>query len=190
MQPILFYDIPSRLPVKDRAWSPNTWKIRQRTSSVSFMHRSANYTLPRWTLNYKQLSYKTVWVEYPDIEALSLEIGAEPAHKRENGDPYYTLPIIKDPNTDKIISDSHNIALYLDETYPERQVMPKGTAGLFFGFQGFLWEVIEEVSEHVQVYLPPLNIEATIELQHRSPRRAQYPESTVTGVLPPHTGSG
>ncbi|THU78683.1 hypothetical protein K435DRAFT_786154 [Dendrothele bispora CBS 962.96] len=41
---LVFFDIPSKIG----AWSPNTWKTR-------------------YSLNYKGIPYKTVWVESPDI---------------------------------------------------------------------------------------------------------------------------
>ncbi|KAJ7645542.1 hypothetical protein DFH06DRAFT_1211663 [Mycena polygramma] len=96
--PIILYDIPSKAP--GCAWSPNTWKIR-------------------YGLNYKGLAYKTEWIEYPDIEALCKKIGAEPSMIRKNGNPYYSLPVIQDPKTGAVISDSARIATYLDSTYPD-----------------------------------------------------------------------
>ncbi|KAJ7164636.1 hypothetical protein C8R43DRAFT_987643 [Mycena crocata] len=106
-QPIIFYDIPSKAP--GIAWSPNTWKTR-------------------YALNYKGLAYKTVWVEYPDIADLCKEIGAKETMIRKDGSPYYSLPIIHDPNTGAIISDSFRIAEYLDATYADTpKVIPAGT---------------------------------------------------------------
>lgn len=49
---------------------------------------------------------------------------------RKNGTPYYSLPVIQDPNTgeEKIISDSARIAEYLDSTYPDTpKIVPVGT---------------------------------------------------------------
>ncbi|EXJ71766.1 uncharacterized protein A1O5_05576 [Cladophialophora psammophila CBS 110553] len=48
-QQIILYDLPTRAP--RRCWSLNPWKTRM-------------------LLNYKRLNYQTVWVEYPDVEAL------------------------------------------------------------------------------------------------------------------------
>ncbi|KAI0365829.1 hypothetical protein BV20DRAFT_1027300 [Pilatotrama ljubarskyi] len=98
MEPILFYDIPgSRHGAK--AWSPNTWKTR-------------------YTLNIKGISYKTIWVEYPDIGPLMKKIGALPTDTNEDGTPLYTLPAIFDPNTKIALSESNAIVRYLDKTYP------------------------------------------------------------------------
>ncbi|KAF8990472.1 hypothetical protein BDQ17DRAFT_1402009 [Cyathus striatus] len=107
---ITFYDIPSTLPGK--AWSPNTWKIR-------------------YCLNYKGLEYKTEWIEYPDIEAVSKKLSIHPTDYQEDGSPYYTLPAIYDSSTGVVLANSFDIAKYLDVTYPEtRPVLPEGTQGL------------------------------------------------------------
>lgn len=67
-----------------------------------------------FALNLKGLRYGTVWVEPPDVAAVSKEIGAKPTNEIAE----YTLPAIKDPNNDTVISESINIVRYLDETYP------------------------------------------------------------------------
>ncbi|KII88641.1 hypothetical protein PLICRDRAFT_631738 [Plicaturopsis crispa FD-325 SS-3] len=112
---ITFYDIPSKAPIN--AWSPNTWKTR-------------------YSLNYKGIAYETVWVEYPDIEAVCKEIGAEPTTLKSDGSPYYTLPVIKDNATGVVVADSMKIAAYLDATYPETPALfPAGTRALQHAFQ-------------------------------------------------------
>ncbi|KAG9313020.1 hypothetical protein JVU11DRAFT_6459 [Chiua virens] len=114
--PIVFYDIPSKLGIN--AWSPNTWKTR-------------------YALNIKGVPYKTEWVEYPDIEALAKKIGAPSTGTKDDGSPAYTLPIISDPNTGKVVSDSFLIAVYLDATYPNRgaTLFPAGTKPLIAAFE-------------------------------------------------------
>lgn len=69
-------------------------------------------------LAYKGLSFKTEWVDWPDIENVCKAIGAEPTGIKAAGGPFYTLPVIRDPETGAVISDSLKIALYLDKTYP------------------------------------------------------------------------
>jgi glutathione S-transferase len=108
-EPLIFYDIPNKHSGQHRAWSPNTWKVRL-------------------ALNYKRIPYRTVWVEYPDIQPLCLAIGAV---QTTGG---YTLPIIHDPNTDRVVSDSWEIVKYLDAQYPERAVIPAGQDGLQYAF--------------------------------------------------------
>jgi len=107
IQPIIFYDIPSKAP--GVAWSPNTWKIR-------------------YALNFKELPYKTEWVEYPDIKELYTRLDIGPCQILKSGKPYYCLPVIHDPNTGATISDSARIADYLDSTYPGTPTLvPAGT---------------------------------------------------------------
>jgi glutathione S-transferase len=55
---------------------------------------------------------------------------------RKNGTPYYSLPVIQDPKTGKVISDSARIADYLDSTYPDTpKVIPAGTHALQKAFR-------------------------------------------------------
>jgi len=112
---IIFYDIPFAEP--GVCWSPSTWKAR-------------------YCLNYKGLPYRTEWVEYPDIEALCLKIGAAPGGFKDDGvTPEFTLPVIYDPTTNRAISESFEIAVYLDVTYPSTpRVIPPGMQGLQFAF--------------------------------------------------------
>ncbi|KAL0961168.1 hypothetical protein HGRIS_006140 [Hohenbuehelia grisea] len=89
----------------------------------------------RFSLNYKGLPYKTVWVEYPDIEKVSKEIGAAPTSTKADGQPRYTLPAIHDPATGTTLSDGPTIAAYLDAQYPDTPtLLPAGTAALQAAF--------------------------------------------------------
>ena len=89
-----------------------------------------------FALNYKGLSYRTEWVEYPDIEATCKRIGAKPTWNNADGSPLYTLPVIYDPSTDTVLADSTAIADYLDETYPDTpRLFPPGTRALQAAFQ-------------------------------------------------------
>ncbi|OCH87044.1 hypothetical protein OBBRIDRAFT_796579 [Obba rivulosa] len=119
LQKIQFYDIAGNC-TDDHAWSPNTWKTR-------------------YALNYKGLSYRTIWLEYPDIERVCKEVGAKPSQEPKEGDsapPYYSCPFIYDPNTNTAVSDSARIARYLDKTYPETPaVIPPGTDALHAAFE-------------------------------------------------------
>ncbi|KAG0708474.1 hypothetical protein DFH29DRAFT_892791 [Suillus ampliporus] len=47
----------------------------------------------------------------------------------------YTLPVIKDPNTGFVVADSLAIAEYLDKTYPEKPIMPRGAEALIGLFE-------------------------------------------------------
>lgn len=85
----------------------------------------------RFSLNYKGLPYRTEWVEYADIESVSLKHNATPTGKRPDGSDRYTLPMIYDPNTKRTVSESAAIATYLDDTYPDTPALfPAGTRAL------------------------------------------------------------
>lgn len=78
----------------------------------------------------KGLQFKTVWVEFPDIESVCKDIGAKPTRTG------YTLPVIHDPSTNAVVSDSIEIAKYLDATYPDTtSLFPPGSAALQEAFQ-------------------------------------------------------
>ncbi|KAF5317833.1 hypothetical protein D9619_012631 [Psilocybe cf. subviscida] len=111
---ITLYDIPSAHPLG--AWSPNTWKIR-------------------YALNYKDIPYKTEWVEYPDIEARCKELGIGPTIDRP-GLTLYTLPAIHDSTTNIYMVDSVPIIEYLEKQYPDKPtVFPNDTWGLQLFFE-------------------------------------------------------
>jgi len=115
LEEIILYDIP-RKELEKGAWSPNTLKARL-------------------ALAFKGLPYKTVWIEYPDIAAHCQKIGAKPTGTNDDGTPVYTLPVIRDPNTDAVVSDSYAIAEYLDANYATtRSLIPAGTEGFHAAF--------------------------------------------------------
>jgi glutathione S-transferase len=88
----------------------------------------------RYSLNFKGIPYKTEWVEYPDIEALCKKIGAAPTEQKADGSPHYTLPAIYDPSTKTALTDSVQIAKYLDRTYPNTpKLFPPGSKALQHG---------------------------------------------------------
>ncbi|RDB26481.1 Glutathione S-transferase-like protein ustS [Hypsizygus marmoreus] len=107
---ITFYDIAST--VAGQAFSPNTWKTR-------------------YSLNYKGIPYRTVWVEIHDVEAFCKKNGIPPTHDRS----LYTLPAIYDPTTGTTIAESSRIAEYLEATYPDTpKLFPGGTHALQHAF--------------------------------------------------------
>ncbi|KZT34023.1 hypothetical protein SISSUDRAFT_1053431 [Sistotremastrum suecicum HHB10207 ss-3] len=122
---ITFYDIPSRAP--SGTWSPNAWKTR-------------------FALGFKGVPHKTQWVEFPDVAQTIKAINGAPTSKLPDGSDFYTLPVISDPNvpgkTPTVISDSWNIALYLDKHFPSAPLLiPPGTAIL----QEIYTEKVEEL---------------------------------------------
>ncbi|TFK35751.1 hypothetical protein BDQ12DRAFT_725790 [Crucibulum laeve] len=112
---ITFYDFASTVPGK--TVNPNTWKTR-------------------YSLNYKQLPYKTEWVEYTEeIERVCKKMGIPPTTKRPDGSDVYTLPAIYDDSTKTGVADSLLIAAYLDKTYPDTpKLFPDGTEALQTAF--------------------------------------------------------
>lgn len=89
----------------------------------------------RFALNYKGLPVKTEWVEYPDIKELYHTLGLTATEKRDDGSPYYCLPIIYDPSTNTTLCESFSIVQYLEKTYPNTPtVLSKGTLALQKGF--------------------------------------------------------
>ena len=82
-------------------------------------------------MNFKGIPYKTEWVEFPDIEAVVKKQGGAPTGKKPDGSPFYTLPMIFDPSTKTVVTESSNIAKYLDKTYSNTpQLFPAGTTAL------------------------------------------------------------
>lgn len=140
---IILYDIPTAKGFKYKAWSPNTWKIRW-VFKFSCRRKRESLHLTgaiSYTLNFKGIPYKTEWIEYPDIEPLCKKLGAPPTEKKPNGrDDHYTLPMIYDPSTSKVLVDSYPIAKYLEATYPDTpKLFPARTEALQASFLSSFW---------------------------------------------------
>ncbi|KAJ6628335.1 hypothetical protein B0H10DRAFT_1905005 [Mycena sp. CBHHK59/15] len=154
---ITLYDIPGQTPVP---WAPNIWRIR-------------------FILNYKRLRYRTVWVDFPDIEVTLRSIGAPPSSFRSDGAPIYTLPIIIDPTRNPkaphILANTNNIAEYLEASYPARPIFPEGSRAL----QSLFVHYIQEV------FAKPL-LPIMVPLSHqRLPERSQSHFQAGAQTLPP-----
>ncbi|KAF2215693.1 hypothetical protein CERZMDRAFT_34457 [Cercospora zeae-maydis SCOH1-5] len=94
---IIFYDLPSRGTPK--CWSLNPWKARL-------------------ALNFKNVPYKTEWVEYPDVAPTFKSFDIPPNSPSLNPNAQYSIPAIKLPGN-KYIMDSLAIAQELERLYPE-----------------------------------------------------------------------
>ncbi|KAH7914649.1 hypothetical protein BJ138DRAFT_1143299 [Hygrophoropsis aurantiaca] len=146
MQPIILYDIPSKLP--GNHWSPNPAKTR-------------------FALSFKGLPFETEWVEYPDIADFVKSIGGPPTDKKPDGSDIYTLPVIKDPNTGTVVSDSFLIAEYLETSYPSKALFPPNTKGLIGSLEPAFNGVL-----HAATRSPPSILVATE--KHLNPISVEY----------------
>lgn len=97
---IVFYDIAMAPPRTENVCSPNPWKTRL-------------------ALNFKRLPYETVWVPLPSITKVRQGLKIPACRTFADGSDFYTLPIIEDPKTGKLVGDSFDIAVYLQQQYPE-----------------------------------------------------------------------
>lgn len=91
-------------------------------------------------MNIKGIPYKTVWLEYLEIEDTFKKAGIAPTGTRA-GKPLYTCPGLVDPNTGAAIADSFTIAEYIEKTYPDPSkptLFPPGTRTLQVYFQSHL----------------------------------------------------
>jgi hypothetical protein len=107
----VLYDIPNQLGV---AWNPNPWKSKSYPSlSGAMLTVSA-----RMILNYKNVDYKTEWVEYPDLAPKFKAFDIPPNPK--DGPGYFTdysSPAIKYADGTYQM-DSWPIAHELERRYP------------------------------------------------------------------------
>ncbi len=111
--PILFYDIASGPPI--RPFAPNPWKAR-------------------YALNFKRANFVTQWVDLSEVTSTRKGLGADPVRFFSDGEPFYTLPVIKDTSTNKVVGDSFDIAVYLDEKYPNGPLLFRHSIGLYAAF--------------------------------------------------------
>lgn len=136
MAQIVLYDsIGTKMP--DKAWSPNVchfllcichhsnshvqvFKIRCVMCIRSYHTTSLTGRANRFALNYKQLPYRTEWVETADIREIAQHIGAPPTGKKRDGTLIYTVPIIFCPHCSQHVSNSLDIAIHLDRAFPEK----------------------------------------------------------------------
>ncbi|KAJ7574112.1 hypothetical protein C8J56DRAFT_980040 [Mycena floridula] len=72
---------------------------------------------------------------------------------RSDGTPIYTLPVIVDPSRNpsapNIISNTNNIAEYLESTYPARPVFPPGSRAMQTLFVHYVQEVFTKPLLHI-----------------------------------------
>ncbi|KAI0335813.1 hypothetical protein GY45DRAFT_1316546 [Cubamyces sp. BRFM 1775] len=165
-EPIIFYDIPGK-NVSLKGWSPNTWKTR-------------------YCLNFKGLPYKTIWVEYPDIEAVMRKVGILPVETKEDGSPYYTLPAIYDPKTKTGLAESAAIARYLDKTYPDTpRLIPEETDALHAAFNKAFLTTFSPHLRKLTIPLVAKHLPPRSEVYFRKTREADWGVAHLDDIAPP-----
>ena len=89
----------------------------------------------RIVLNYKGIPHQTEWVEFPDIATVAQRIGAPHTVLRSGGRPLYTVPILRDPSTERSLAGSLQIALNLERMHPDAPTLfPPGTEDAIVAF--------------------------------------------------------
>ncbi|KAI8623023.1 hypothetical protein F5Y19DRAFT_460105 [Xylariaceae sp. FL1651] len=94
---IVLYDLAC---TKNVCFSPAVWRIRL-------------------VLNYKHIPYKTVFLEFPDIEPTLKGLGLLPGTSSSGNKRLYTVPAIQHVPTNTYMMDSVPIAQFLESTYPD-----------------------------------------------------------------------
>jgi glutathione S-transferase len=168
---ITFYDLAAKDPIKTA--SPNTWKTRYDTAALGTVTiPNIMLTLIRFVLNYKKLPYKTVYLEFPDIEPEFKKLGIPPSGAP--GHPPYTCPSIIDHSNNTPMTDSYAIAEYLDAAYPDTpKVFPPGTealqAAFYTQFIPIIYPVIPLLLPNVPSTLNPVSKEHFIRARSQIP---------------------
>ncbi|PQE33487.1 glutathione s-transferase protein [Rutstroemia sp. NJR-2017a WRK4] len=96
--PLILYDISS--PIQPRSYAPNPSKARL-------------------TLSFKRVPFKTTWVDIPDIANVRKSLNCPATRKFDDGSDFYTLPMLQDPASGRVVGDSFDIANYLEDTFPD-----------------------------------------------------------------------
>ncbi|KAI8806169.1 hypothetical protein BJ742DRAFT_817797 [Cladochytrium replicatum] len=95
---LVLYDISS--PLRPRSFAPNPSKAR-------------------YALAFKNVPFTTTWVDILDIPAVRKGLDCPATRKLDDGSDYYTLPMVRDPRVGKVVGDSFDIAIYLDDHFPD-----------------------------------------------------------------------
>jgi glutathione S-transferase len=115
-EPLVLYDIASsRQPL---SFAPNPSKARL-------------------ALGFKNVPFKTTWIDLPNIPNVRKELNCAATRKLDDGSDYYTLPMLCDAASGKVIGDSFDIANYLEDNFPKSGgiLFPKDSTGTGLGYQ-------------------------------------------------------
>ncbi|EXJ69249.1 uncharacterized protein A1O5_07285 [Cladophialophora psammophila CBS 110553] len=94
---IILYDLAC---TKNVCFSPVVWRIRL-------------------MLNYKHIPYRTIFLEFPDIEPTLKGLGLVPSESAAGSKIKYTVPAIQHVPSNTYMMDSVPIAQFLESTYPD-----------------------------------------------------------------------
>lgn len=146
MSEIILVDLPSK-GNKPQAWSLNPWKARA-------------------SLNYKNIPYKTEWVEYPDL-APTLSSRGVPKNDGAAAYTDYTSPAAKFPDGTWVM-DSRKIAEAL-ETLQPMPTLHMDRGDVIDKTQAVVLELFGHLRPEVMPRIPPTLLNA---------RSAEYFEET------------
>jgi glutathione S-transferase len=75
--------------------------------------------------------FKTEWVDIINISETRKGLNCTATRKLDDGSDYYTLPMVRDPTSGKVIGDTFDIANYLEDNFPESggSLFPKDSTG-------------------------------------------------------------
>lgn len=118
---IIFYDMASDQPL--RTFAANPWKTRLALNFVSS--------------KVEDFSYRTEWVDLPDISSLRQGLDVPANRTLPDGTPFHTLPMIRTVDSEEVIGDSFEIALYLENIYGSGLFRPL-TVGLTAAFNAHI----------------------------------------------------
>jgi len=96
-KPLILYDISS--PRRPRSYAPNPSKARL-------------------ALSFKRVTFTTNWVDITEISNIRKGLVCPATRKLDDGSDYYTLPMVQDPASGRVVGDSFDIANYLEDTFP------------------------------------------------------------------------
>ncbi|KAJ3475814.1 hypothetical protein NLI96_g11584 [Meripilus lineatus] len=157
---ITLYDVPS---TASQPWLPNIWRIRL-------------------ILNHKRLPYRTVWVEFTDIEQTLRAIRAPPTSFKSDNRPVYTLPVIVDPlrsrSNPTVLSNVNTIAEYLESAYPARPIFPEGSRALQSLFVHYIQEVFAKPLLPILVPLSHQRLPERSQAHFQNGAPVTYPQLT------------
>lgn len=97
-KPLDLYDIAS--PLGPRSYAPNPSKARL-------------------ALSFKCAPFQTTWVDILDISNVREGLGSPATRKFDDGSDFYTLPMLQDLTSGKVVGDSFDIADYLEDKFPD-----------------------------------------------------------------------